>query len=155
VCAGRGLDALAQQLSELSDLAGDDLSSIEQALQALPQQPSLVARSAGHLLALSGKRLRPLCVALAARAGSGFSADARNLAVAAELVHSATLLYDDVVDLGEVRRGAPTSRALYGNAASVLAGDWLMTEALRRVRRTGFSDALDRLLDVLGDMVFA
>jgi octaprenyl-diphosphate synthase len=94
-------------------------------------------------------------VALAARAGKGFGPSARDFAVAAELVHNATLLHDDVLDSGEMRRGAPTSRALYGNAASVLAGDWLLTEALRRVRHTKDAVVLDRLLDALGEMISA
>jgi octaprenyl-diphosphate synthase len=108
-----------------------------------------------HLVALPGKRLRPLCVALAARTGGGFSAPARHLATAVELVHSATLLHDDVVDLGSVRRGEPTARTIYGNAASVFAGDWLLIEALREVRRARVDGALDELLTVIEEMIRA
>jgi len=155
VADARGLAALAARLGELAELTHGDLAATEASLATLERGPSHVARSAHHLLDLGGKRLRPLCVALAARAGDGFGAAARELAVSVELVHGATLLHDDVVDLGETRRGAPAARALYGNAASIFAGDWLLVEALRRVRRAGVPGLLGRLLDVIEEMIFA
>src|SRR5205814_1874291 len=57
--------------------------------------------------------------------------------------------------LGEARRGAPAARMLYGNAASIFAGDWLLVEALRRVRRAAVPGLLGRLLDVIEEMIFA
>jgi octaprenyl-diphosphate synthase len=96
-----------------------------------------------------------LCVILASRAGSGFDASAQDLAVAVELVHAATLLHDDVVDVGDLRRGAPAARKVYGNAVSIFAGDWLLIEALRRVRRARVEGALDRLLEIIDEMILA
>lgn len=154
-CQHRGLEGLAGRLVELSDLCRHDMESFESALAALPRGSSLVHHSADHLLALGGKRLRPMCVALASRLGAGFGPAARDLAVAVELVHSATLLHDDVVDLGERRRGALTARAVYGNAASIFAGDWLLIEAIRRVRAAHVDGVLGRLLDVIETMIFA
>lgn len=154
-CHAAGLDRLADRIHALRDLAADDLRAVDAALAELPRAKAVAVRGAHHLIDLGGKRLRPLCVALAARAGRGFDAAARELAVAVELVHNATLLHDDVVDVGEVRRGAPTTRALYGNAASIFAGDWLLTEALRRVRRADVPGTLDRLFDVIQDMILA
>ena len=75
------------------------------------------------------------------------------LAVAVALVHNATLLHDDVIDQGALRRGAPTSRMLYGNAASVYAGDWLLVEALRRVVRAGIPGLLESLLSTIDEMI--
>src|SRR5213076_2069185 len=132
-----------------------DLAACEAGLALVARGTDVVSRSVGHLLDLDGKRLRPLCVALGARAGAGFTGPARELAVAVELVHTATLLHDDVVDLGEKRRGADTARAVYGNAASIFAGDWLLIEALRRVRHAGVRGLLDRLLDVIEEMIIA
>jgi octaprenyl-diphosphate synthase len=96
-----------------------------------------------------------MCVLLAAKAGAGTDNRAHELAVAVELVHSATLLHDDVVDLGDVRRGAPATRAIWGNAISIFAGDFLLIEALRRVRRAEVPGLFERLLDVIDEMISA
>ncbi len=155
MCETRGLGALADRLRALVELTATDLLAVETLLAELPRGTGLVLRSAMHLLDLGGKRLRPLCVALASRVGTGFGETARELAVAVELVHSATLLHDDVVDFGELRRGAPTARSLYGNAASIFAGDWLLVEALSRVRAADIPGTLDRLLGVIREMILA
>lgn len=155
ICATNGLDGLAGRLGDLTGWVGGDVARIEASLGELALADDVVGQSAGHLLRRPGKRLRPMCVALAARAGSGFDASARELAVAVELVHAATLLHDDVVDLGDVRRGAPTARTVYGNAASIFAGDWLLVEALRRVRGAAVPDTLERLLEVIDEMIRA
>jgi octaprenyl-diphosphate synthase len=155
VTAAHVEDGLTSRLAELRLWIAADLVDVDAALSAMDRVDTPMHGAARHLLELGGKRLRPLCVALAARAGAGFDRTARDLAVAAELVHSATLLHDDVVDLGDRRRGAPTSRVVYGNIASIYAGDWLLVEALRRIRSTGHHDLLDRALDTLDQMLGA
>lgn len=155
VCERRGALGIESRLAELREWIADDLLAIEQALGGLDDRDTPLHHSARHLVGLEGKRLRPVCVLLAARLGAGTSPAARELAVSAELVHSATLLHDDVVDLGERRRGAPAARLVYGNAASIFAGDWLLVEGLRRVRATGLGDVLDRLLGTLAEMLDA
>lgn len=144
----------AERLDVVRPLLVDDLAAVEAAL-AIPDRERAVHLSAQHLLARGGKRLRPICVALSSKLGSGFGPEALDLAVAAELVHNATLLHDDVVDLGVSRRGAPTSRVVYGNAISIFAGDWLLIDALRRVRRSSSADVLERLFDVIDEMIVA
>ncbi len=94
-------------------------------------------------------------MAEAARMGAGFDEKVRDLAVAVELVHSATLLHDDVVDMSDSRRGAPSTRAVYGNAASIFAGDWLLIEALRRVNRCRLPGLLEELFGIIEEMIFA
>ena len=89
--------------------------------------------AARHLVAAGGKRIRPMVTLLACGACGGEMRRAVPYAVAAELTHSATLLHDDVIDDGPVRRGQPASRVIWGNAVSVLSGDWLLTRALEIV----------------------
>ena len=124
-------------------------------LVALPHGASIERLAAHHQLNLGGKLLRPMLVAMAAQLGRGFGTEARNAAVAVELIHNATLLHDDVIDLAELRRGAPAARATYGNAASVLAGDWLLVEALKRIQGCGEPGLLDRALKTIEEMVTA
>ena len=155
VCHTRGLPNLAVRLRELQQWIQGDLASIQSDLSAVRRGPRAVQKAAHHLLDLGGKHLRPLCVALAARLGSGFDLAARDLAVAVELVHTATLLHDDVVDAGATRRGAPAARVMYGNAASIFAGDWLLIEALRRIRKAAVPGLLDAMLAIIDEMILA
>jgi octaprenyl-diphosphate synthase len=153
--AGRGLLSNARRLADLATLVAFDLRRFEKELDAFPQRPEIVGKSASHLVERGGKRLRPLLLCLAARLGKGFDQRALDLAVAVELVHAATLLQDDVVDLADTRRNAPTARLIFGNAASVFAGDWVLIEALRRVERHGLPGLLTKLFDTIEEMIFA
>lgn len=155
LCRGRELASLATRLGELANLVTSDLARFEEAMPRLRPNASAVERGAMHLIERGGKRLRPMCVALAARLGTGFDERALELAVAVERVHAATLLHDDVVDLGETRRGAPATRMIFGNAVSIFAGDWLLVDALRRVQSVNIDGVLERLLDAIEDMVLA
>lgn len=155
VCDSQGLDDLSAHLADLADLVKWDMTALEKGIQSLPIGQSLVHKSAHHLLEIAGKRLRPMCVVLASRLGSGLDDKTREFGVAVELVHCATLLHDDVVDAGDQRRGAPAARTLFGNAASIFAGDWLLVDALRRVRSAEMPDVLVRLLDIIDEMIFA
>src|SRR5262245_6929677 len=155
VSTARATPSLGERLASLDRWVRDDLIGFEAELAAIPRGARVVHAAAHHLLELGGKHLRPLCVALASRFGDGFTPRARGLAVAVELVHSATLLHDDVVDLAERRRGAPAACVVYGNAASIFAGDWLLVAALRRISATGVEGLLDRMLGVIDEMIVA
>jgi octaprenyl-diphosphate synthase len=155
VCDSQGLGDLSAHLADLADLVKWDMVALEEGVQGLPVGESVVHKSAQHLLEIAGKRLRPMCVALASRVGKGLDDKTREFGVAVELVHCATLLHDDVVDAGDQRRGVPAARTLYGNAASIFAGDWLLVDALRRVRAAEMPDVLIRLLDIIDEMIFA
>ena len=128
VSEAHGALALGDRLASLDRWVRADLVDLEAELAAIPRGERVVHLAAHHLLDRGGKHLRPLCVALASRFGDGFSPRARSLAVAVELVHSATLLHDDVIDVADRRRGEPAARIVYGNAASIFAGDWLLVE---------------------------
>jgi len=151
----RGAAGLGERLASLDRWVRDDLAQFQLELAALPRGARLVHATAHHLLDLGGKHLRPLCVALASRFGEGFTPRVRGLAVAVELVHSATLLHDDVVDLAERRRGQPAACTVYGNAASIFAGDWLLVAALQRIAAAGVAGLLERMLGVIDEMIVA
>jgi octaprenyl-diphosphate synthase len=155
VCSDHDLSQLSTRLEGLAVLVGRDLVAVQGQLMGPVHCHGPVKESAEHLVRLGGKRLRPLCLALAARVGTPSDDNIRDLAVAVELVHSATLLHDDVVDQGDTRRGAPTARLIYGNAASIFAGDLLLIEAIRRVVGTGIPDLLPSMLDAIDEMIGA
>jgi len=155
VSTARGAPSLGERLASLDRWVRADLIAFEAEVAALPRGARVVHSAAHHLLDLRGKHLRPLCVALASRFGEGFTEKARGLAVAVELIHSATLLHDDVVDVAERRRGEPAACVVYGNAASIFAGDWLLVAALRRIAAAGVEGLLDRMLGVIDEMIVA
>jgi octaprenyl-diphosphate synthase len=155
-CDARGAASLTDRLTEISRWLEQDLADVERELAHIGKTgDTLAEKSARHLLDHGGKRLRPICVALASRMGAGFNDAARSFAIAVELVHNATLLHDDVVDLGDLRRGAPAARVIYGNAASIFGGDWLLVEALQRIQAAGFPGVMERMLGVIREMVIA
>jgi octaprenyl-diphosphate synthase len=120
-------------LAGIADLDAS-LAELEAQLeQATRDASTKLQASARHLVASGGKRVRPMVTLLAAGACGGALRDAVPYAAAAELTHSATLLHDDVIDDGPERRGRPASRIIWGNAVSVLSGDWLLTRALEIV----------------------
>lgn len=155
VCESRGPADLAARLGELDRWIGAELRDFDAALATVPRGVTAVQAAAHHLLDLGGKHLRPMCVALAAKCGDGFGERGRQLAIAVELVHNATLLHDDVVDVADTRRGQPAARTIYGNAAAIFAGDWLLVEALRRIRATGDLALLDGMLAIIEEMILA
>jgi octaprenyl-diphosphate synthase len=155
ISGARGAVDLRQRLAALARWVRVDLAGFEAELATLPRGARVVHQAAHHLLDLRGKNLRPLCVVLASRFGEGFTPRARGLAVAVELVHTATLLHDDVVDVAERRRGQPAAAVVYGNAASIFAGDWLLVAALRRISATGVEGLLDKMLEVIDEMIMA
>ncbi|MGB0679885.1 MAG: polyprenyl synthetase family protein [Polyangiales bacterium] len=155
ICQAQGRGDLAEALMALSDWARLDFDALQERFAHIAAGDAAVQHGAQHLLSAGGKRMRPLCVLMAARAIGEVTPAAGELAVAIELVHSATLLHDDVVDLGEERRGVPTARMCFGNTVSIFAGDWLLTEALRRVLAAKVEQTLPRLLDVIETMILA
>ncbi len=153
------LDSLDRHLTELQALLHEQLADVEGHIQGT-RGPTLAQRAGHHLLSAGGKRLRPLCTLLASRLGPDANQPAarkhaRDLAVAVELVHAATLLHDDVVDLSDTRRNQPTARVLHGNAISIFAGDWLLVEALRRICVTEIDGLVPLALATIEQMIFA
>jgi len=97
----------------------------------------LIAEISNHLISSGGKRIRPILLILAAKLCGVKSGDNyHNLAAAVELIHSATLLHDDVVDTSEVRRGKKTANAIWDNKASILVGDYLFSISFQLMVRS-------------------
>lgn len=155
VSTAHGAGDLGQRLIALDRWVKADLVDFEAELAVLPRGARVVQQAAHHLLDMKGKHLRPTCVALASRFGDGFTPRTRGLAVAVELVHNATLLHDDVVDLAEHRRGKPAACTVYGNTASIFAGDWLLVQALQRIAAARVEGLLDRMLATIDEMILA
>jgi octaprenyl-diphosphate synthase len=144
---------LAERFEAILGTFETDLSYVESALLAVAADGRPPATGAAdHLLSAGGKRIRPLTVLLSAACFGPVPAVARDLAVVAELVHSATLLHDDVIDDGMERRGSVTARKVWGNAVSVLAGDLILVHALGRTHAVA-PELLSDLLETLRRLV--
>jgi octaprenyl-diphosphate synthase len=115
--------------------------------QKLHSEVALVSQIADYIISAGGKRIRPVLVLLMANA-YGYSGTAHHqLAAVIEFIHTATLLHDDVVDESSLRRGRKTANALFGNAASVLVGDFLYSRAFQMMVSVGDI----RVMQILAD----
>jgi len=113
-------------------LADADMRRIDQLIRTrLASDVVLINQIAEHIIAGGGKRLRPMLHALAARAAGYRGEQHVKLAAVIEFIHTSTLLHDDVVDESGLRRGRQTANALWGNAASVLVGDFLYSRSFQ------------------------
>jgi len=119
-------------LSPLQALIETDMRAVDAVVRArLHSEVVLVRQVAEYIVASGGKRLRPALVLLTAGALGYRGTDHHELAAVVEFIHTATLLHDDVVDESALRRGRETANALFGNAASVLVGDFLYSRAFQ------------------------
>ncbi|MFZ5484095.1 MAG: octaprenyl diphosphate synthase [Pseudomonadota bacterium] len=116
----------------LTDLLRDDMAEVDRVIRArLHSDVALVSQVAEYIVAAGGKRMRPAMVVLCAKALGYTGHHHHELAAVVEFIHTATLLHDDVVDASTLRRGRPTANAEFGNAASVLVGDFLYSRAFQ------------------------
>ena len=126
----------------------DDMACVDQAIHAhLASEVALINTIGGYIVAGGGKRLRPALLLLVAQALGFRGTQQHVMAAVVELIHTATLLHDDVVDESSMRRGRETSNALFGNSASVLVGDFLYSRAFQMMVSVGNM----RILDILAD----
>ena len=117
-------------ITEIQQLANDDMINVNQLIaKQLTSEVALINQLGFYIVNSGGKRIRPLIAILAARALQCHCDDTIKLAAIIEFIHTATLLHDDVVDESDLRRGKKTANAMFGNAASVLVGDFLYTRS--------------------------
>lgn len=126
----------------------DDFAAVNQLIVTqLHSEVGLVENIGHHLIDAGGKRLRPLMVLLTANALGYRGKQHLDLAAIIEFIHTATLLHDDVVDMSNLRRGRPTANAQWGNAPSVLVGDFLYSRAFQMMVAIGNMEVMAVLSD--------
>ena len=132
---------------------GKDLEQIEAELsENLKPYLDLVSDVARHILFAGGKRLRPLLLVLSARLCGYHENYAKTVSTALEYLHAATLLHDDIVDDAILRRGKTVAHSLYGNATTVLVGDFLLARALALCADSGKIKVIHIISDLTENM---
>ncbi len=135
-------------LDNLKQLLTADMAAVDQVIRTrLHSEVLLVNQVSEYIINSGGKRLRPALVVLAADAFAYQGTQHHNLAAVVEFIHTATLLHDDVVDESALRRGRATASALFGNAASVLVGDFLYSRAFQMMVEVGDMRVLDTMAE--------
>ncbi len=147
--AQKKTETTANALEKWRPLFEADMKAVDAQIHLLTQSEALlIPKLAEHLIASGGKRLRPVLTVLSARL-CGYKGGDRHVKLAAsiEFIHSATLLHDDVVDESTLRRGEKTANNIWGNAASVLVGDFLLSRAFQLMAQDGNVKVLELLSD--------
>ena len=152
VTASRPLPAI-DSFAAIVALVDDEMRAVEERLEERLESPvGAIPQVGAHLLGAGGKRLRPLLALLAARASGAPLEHGMAVGCAAELIHTATLYHDDVVDDGRVRRGRPAARMVFGNGVVVLVGDFCLARALETVALTGSLPMVQSLATTVTEM---
>lgn len=129
-------------------LIADDMQAVDRVIaQRLTTSVPLIGQISQYIIAAGGKRLRPALLLMVSNALGEQRPTKHTLAAVVELIHTATLLHDDVVDESTLRRGRPTANESFGNPASVLVGDFLHTRSFQMMVEAGNM----RILQVLSD----
>ncbi|PKF61182.1 octaprenyl diphosphate synthase [Psychromonas sp. psych-6C06] len=119
-------------IKQIQQLSNNEMLQVNALIQAqLTSDVALINQLGFYIVNSGGKRIRPLITILAAKALDIHNDKTTKLAAIIEFIHTATLLHDDVVDESDLRRGEKTANALFGNAASVLVGDFLYTRSFQ------------------------
>ena len=139
---------------QVFDLLKDDLVAIEREFgRQSASEVSVVTEIAEYLIAGGGKRIRPMLLLLSAKALGCTSQGRLKLGAVVEMLHTATLVHDDIIDEAETRRGRPSSNTTWGNAKCVLAGDWLYMQAFHTALEERNFRVLDLLISLTQQMV--
>lgn len=135
-------------LENFRQLLAADMAAVDQVIRTrLHSEVVLVNQVGEYIVNSGGKRLRPALVVLSAHAFGYQGSHHHGLAAVVEFIHTATLLHDDVVDESALRRGHETANALFGNAASVLVGDFLYSRAFQMMVEVGQMRVMETLAD--------
>ncbi|MEE1672297.1 octaprenyl diphosphate synthase [Agarivorans aestuarii] len=136
------------QLDAIKKLSDQDMSAVNELIfKELESDVALINQISFYIVNSGGKRIRPLLTVLAARALAYQQDQHIKLAAIIEFIHTSTLLHDDVVDESELRRGKDTANARFGNAASVLVGDFLYSRSFQLMTQLQNLKVMDILAD--------
>ncbi|HEU4635576.1 MAG TPA: polyprenyl synthetase family protein [Edaphobacter sp.] len=139
---------------EVFDLLREDLAAIEQEFsKQSASNVAVITDIAEYLIAGGGKRIRPLLLLLAAKALGCTGYSRIRLGAVVEMLHTATLVHDDIIDEADTRRGRPSSNTTWGNSKCVLAGDWLYMQAFSSALEERNFHVLDLLISLTQQMV--
>jgi octaprenyl-diphosphate synthase len=139
---------------EVFDLLRDDLAAIEQEFsRQSASQVEVITDIARYLIAGGGKRIRPLLLLLSSKALGCTSPSRIRLGAVVEMLHTATLVHDDIIDEADTRRGRPSSNTTWGNSKCVLAGDWLYMQSFSAALEERNFRVLDLLISLTQQMV--
>jgi octaprenyl-diphosphate synthase len=139
---------------EVKDLLRDDLASIEREFSHQSASSiEVVTDIATYLMSGGGKRIRPLLLLLSAKALGCESHSRIRLGAVVEMLHTATLVHDDIIDEADMRRGRPSANTTWGNSKCVLAGDWLYMQAFEAALEERNFKVLDYLISLTKQMV--
>ncbi|MGA2005867.1 MAG: polyprenyl synthetase family protein, partial [Terriglobales bacterium] len=139
---------------EIFDLLRDDIVAIEEQFgQDTVSNVSAITEIGEYLRAGGGKRIRPALLLLSAKLFGYKGTGAVKLASVVEIIHTATLVHDDIIDEAEIRRGRPAANTQWGNSKCVLAGDWLYMQAFKIAVQERNFHVLDALIDLTQAMV--
>ena len=135
-------------IKAIQALIENDMNNVNQLIYAqMRSDVALVNQLGLYIVNSGGKRVRPMLAILAAKALGYEGKDHITLATIVEFIHTATLLHDDVVDESNLRRGTPTANAEFGNAASVLVGDFIYTRSFQLMVGIGKMQVMQILAD--------
>lgn len=135
-------------MQEIRSAVAAEFEQVNQLIvEQLHSDVDMVENIGHYIVDAGGKRLRPLLVLLTAAALGRCGAPQVKFAAVIEFIHTATLLHDDVVDISSLRRGRPTANAEFGNAPSVLVGDFLYTRAFQLMVQLANPDILGHMAD--------
>ena len=140
--------------AEVFELLRDDLAAIEQEFsRQSASDVAVITDIAQYLIAGGGKRIRPLLLLLSAKSLGCISHSRIRLGAVVEMLHTATLVHDDIIDEADTRRGRPSSNTTWGNSKCVLAGDWLYMQAFSSALEERNFHVLDLLISLTQQMV--
>ncbi len=139
---------------EVFDLLRDDLAAIEHEFASQSASPvDVITDIATYLMSGGGKRIRPTLLLLSAKALGCTSQSRIRLGSVVEMLHTATLVHDDIIDEADTRRGRPSSNTTWGNSKCVLAGDWLYMQSFSLALEERNFRVLDLLISLTQQMV--